>query len=369
MHEWTAYTCETFSTAWEFWKYQAPLIALEFRYVLDSMLALAALQASRQPIRQWIPMDGKMVLVRNPLYNESHSDRDLTHHWKLKGVDKKLLSSLSKPGDNVGDNAYLATKRSIEMLAVSRMYFDRAIDGHRKALADLTVANIESVYLTSIIVSFNALFTLSESEEDSTLPSLDPIQWLRLAKGTRFICGRWCELVGDSWINSAGVFYGKPDMTDDEELFSRTHKKPFERLLTWAQDFEAMTTEDKEAYEKALCYIGLIYKCVVEGTEHPMATCRRLVALPSRCPSRFVELVEARQPRAMAMLAHVFAIMKLIDDKVEWFIGIAERQIPQIYEQLPTGWRGLPMTWPMAISKGEVDREPKETQIDDILAL
>jgi hypothetical protein len=25
--------------------------------------------------------------------------------------------------------------------------------------------------------------------------------------------------------------------------------------------------------------------------------------------------------------------------------------------------------WPMAIASGEIDREPKETQIDDILAL
>lgn len=61
MHEWTAYTCTTFSTAWEFWRYQAPLIALEFRYVLDAMLALAALHASRQVPRQWIPLEGRSM--------------------------------------------------------------------------------------------------------------------------------------------------------------------------------------------------------------------------------------------------------------------------------------------------------------------
>lgn len=252
-------------------------------------------------------------------------------------IDKGLAFNIS----NSGNNAYLAAKRGHEMLAISRMYFDRAIDGHRRALANLSVENIEAVYLTSILVSFHSLFVLSESEEDSTLPSLDPIQWLRLAKGTRFICVRWEELVGPSWIASSGVFYGKPDMTDESELFKREHGRPFEKLLTWAEDFEAMTPEDKETYQKVLSYIGLIYKGVSEGTDTPMATCRRLVGMPSRNDPRFIDLVEAKQARALTMLAHVFACMKLIDNEVPWFRGIAERQVPKIYEQLPTGWRTM----------------------------
>lgn len=59
MHAWTAYTFRTFSTAWEFWGYQAPLIALEFRHVLDAMFALAALHESRQPSMQWAPTEAR----------------------------------------------------------------------------------------------------------------------------------------------------------------------------------------------------------------------------------------------------------------------------------------------------------------------
>ena len=104
-------------------------------------------------------------------------------------------SDVAKRISSAGNNAYLAVNRSKEMLAVSRFYFDRAIDGHRRALSDLSIQNIEAIYLTSILVSFHAIFVLSESEEDSTLPSLDPLQWMRLTKGTRFICARWEELV------------------------------------------------------------------------------------------------------------------------------------------------------------------------------
>ena len=281
----------------------------------------------------------KVVEIRNPMYNPAHPDRSLTDRWKLPhlGVDQALATKVT----NAGNNDYLASRRSQEMLNISRMYFDRAIDGHRKALANLSAENIEAIYVTSILVSFHALFVLSESEEDSTLPSLDPIQWLRLAKGTRFICSRWAELVGPSWIQSSGVFYGKPDMSDEAELFDRQHSKPFEKLLTWAEDFEAMTPADKQTYQKVLSYIGLIYKGVSEGTDDPMGTSRRLVGMPSRNDPRFIDLVDAKQPRALTMLAHAFACMKLIDDRVPWFRGIAERQVPKIYEQLPTGWRAM----------------------------
>ena len=309
-----------------------------------------------------------MVPIRDPLYNPAHPDKNLTNAvWKrLEDSDKAIINADWVA--NAGIKAYLEAKRSHEMLNAFRVYFDRAIDGHRTAIANLTVENIESVYITSILVSFAALFTLSENEGDTMFPSLDPVQWVRLAQGTRFICDRWRDLVGPSWIAASGVFYGKPDLTDDFELFKSEHGLPFGKVLTWAEDFETMTADDRETYQKALSYIGLIYKGIIEGTDEPLATCRRLTAMPSRLPPRFGELVVVRQPRAFTMLAHIFACMKLISDKASWFRGIAERQVPKIYEQLPVGWREM-MAWPMAVANGEVDREPKETQIHDILLL
>lgn len=111
--------------------------------------------------------------------------------WKLEGIDRDYSQQVT----HSGNRAWLNTKCRPQMLTVSRFYFDRAIEGHRKALDDLSVENIESVYMTSILVSFHAVFVLSESEEDTTLPSLDFLQWMRLAKGTRYICARWYDLV------------------------------------------------------------------------------------------------------------------------------------------------------------------------------
>lgn len=59
----------------------------------------------------------------------------------IERINERLISSRVT---NAGNNAYLAAKRSHEMLTASRMYFDRAIDGHRKALATLSIENIEA---------------------------------------------------------------------------------------------------------------------------------------------------------------------------------------------------------------------------------
>ena len=157
-------------------------------------------------------------------------------------------------------------------------------------------------------------------------------------------------------------------MTDTTDLFNTEHGRPFLKLLTYAEDFESITPEDRQVYQDVISYIGAIYKGISEESEPPMASCRRIIALPSRNDPRFIDFVEAKQPRAFVILAHLFACMKLIAGSVPWFEGIAERQIPRVYEQVPTGWRAM-LAWPLAVMSGEIDREPRETSIDDILTL
>jgi hypothetical protein len=174
--------------------------------------------------------------------------------------------------------------------------------------------------------------------------------------------------VGPSWIDASGVFYGKPDLTNATELYNTEHGRPFLKLLTWAEDFETITPEDRKVYQDVISYVGLVYKGISEGTESEMASCRRIIATPSRNDPRFIDLLEAKQPRALVIMAHLFACMKLIADKVAWFEGVAERQIPRIRAQLPNGWMPM-LAWPTAVMSGDIEREPKETYIDDILSL
>lgn len=307
-----------------------------------------------------------MVEVQNPVRSPHEPEPDSSEPWKLKNVEYENI--LAESVTNAGNNAFLASKGSSEMVGISRMYFDRAIDGHRKAIPNPTLENIEAIYCSSVLVSICALFTLSESEDDSMLPAVDPVQWLRLARGTIFFTKRWQDMVGENWLSTSGTYYGQLDKAEADELFDRDNEKPFAKLLTWREDFAAMPLEDQEAYQKTLAYIGLIYKGIVDDTDTPLATCRRILAMPSRCPPRFVNLAEAKQPRALAMLAYVFATMKLRERVTPWFRGIAERQVPKIYEQLPHAWRDM-MAWPRAVVRGEFNKDPMETHIGDILVL
>lgn len=359
MHEWTAYTCASFSTEVDFWRYQAPLSAMEHRLVLDAMFGLAALHLSRRSSNQWIHMAGRVVPLRDPVHSPSHTAPEL-----LAGNGAGAMS----PATVANNAALLEAKRSRDMLVNARKYFDRAIDGHQRAVQAITQDNVEAVYVTSILVSFHALFTLSESEEDPTLPSLDPLFWLRLADGTRYLCEVWRGFVGDEWIENSGVYFGRTKLTDEEALFHQEQGKPFQQLLTFAEDFESLSSEDKEVYQKAVGYLALIHKSISQGTDDALVNCRRLVAMPSRLPKRFNEFIEARAPRAMVILGHAFATMKLISDKVPWFRTIAEKQIPSIFAALPAGWREL-MTWPMKVAEGKITQGTEEADIRDILSL
>jgi hypothetical protein len=357
MHHWTAYTCRTFSIAWEFWQCQAPLLAMRYRYCFDAMLALAALHASRQVPRRWLPLEGRLESIPNGFTNADNHPHE-HEEWKLRpdviAAYKKAMTAASAKAA-FGDSNQ-AARQSLKMLLVAHAYFDRAIDEHRRALANLTAENIEATYVTSVMVAFNALFTLGGLEQPRALPPPEPGMWFRLSSGTALICQRWKELVGPGWIKSSGVFYGKPDMSDEQALFDPEHGKPLWNLITTLDDYVAVSHEDRVVYQKAVSYTGLIFKAMYDGTDEPLVTSRRIIAMPARLPIRFAQMVEEKQPHAMAILAHVFATMRLIEHEVDWYVGIAQAQIPIIHQSLPREWKGL-VDWPLAVAAGQIGPE------------
>lgn len=144
--------------------------------------------------------------------------------------------------------------------------------------------------------------------------------------------------------------HGEPDLSDSDELFHPVHMEPFKYLLSNV-DGDEIIEEDRIAYEHALSYVGLIYKGIVQSLDSPLATGRRCNAMPASVPLRFLDLVEANRPRAMAIMAHTFASMHLIQDRYPWFKGIAGHQIPIICRSLPQQWLEF-VQWPMQVIQG-----------------
>lgn len=241
------------------------------------------------------------------------------------------------------------------LLQKARQYFEAALIGQGEALAHICEENAEAVFATSGLLSVYALAALRDGDEllegggrlagEPTSPFAGVLQWLRLASGSRII---WLE--SSKWFERnermRALLQAPEFFTEDEVILRDENLHPFGSLLTWAAEYEYMTETDRLTYEKTVKYLGVVYRATTVDREDPMASLRRIIALPSRVPPKLRELVEEQRPRALCVLAHVFGIIKMVNGDLQYNKGIAERQVPLIWERVPVGWREC-MRWPM----------------------
>ena len=204
MHEWNTQVPQSFSTAWEFWQRQAPLIAFEHRYVLDSLLCLAALHAHRRQPQQWLALEERMA----PMIEEQTTTRNATlangqeshQSWRLPGETDTSENSNVRSRLRL-DNLALEQQRR-EMLRVARIYFDRALAGQNKALPAIDAKSGEACYLASLCLTWAGLFFLGEDQDDSDPWLSDPIQWARIAHGSRVVVSYMIDIASAHRENS-----------------------------------------------------------------------------------------------------------------------------------------------------------------------
>jgi hypothetical protein len=253
------------------------------------------------------------------------------------------------PASQYDFRIFLAGNTPQEMRRRSIYYLHRAIKGVRESLTDDRDRDYESLIVGSSLITINAMFLLAENDsEDEEVSEFTEDLWLRLGVGPRELSWQWLNVTSESRVVILGVDGIKPDPTDVDEMFNPEAAAPFRSLLDWGAEFEYLTSEDEDAYLKTISYLGVIYRAIRDRSETPLATSRRFNIFPSRVPARFIDLALQKKPRAMVVLAHTFALMKLLARDVDWFEGIAEKQIPVIYDGLPQGWRA-PMQWPLDV--------------------
>jgi hypothetical protein len=126
----------------------------------------------------------------------------------------------------------------------------------------------------------------------------------------------------------------------------------FEGILTQKlPSGDTWDEETKEAYEKALSYVGSVQKAIDRG-EPIYAICRRIQAFPLVMPPKYIDLVTMQRPRALVVLAHFFATVA--QARGVWWLGesrrgedsMARREIRAISRAIPKEWYGQ-MIWPM----------------------
>ncbi|KAK5684756.1 hypothetical protein LTS10_002830 [Elasticomyces elasticus] len=294
MYEWTAHVAGSLAPAPEsFWRDRATLIAMEHRPLLNAIFALSALR--------------------------------------------------------VAMNATSASENA-SLRASAMLYFGQAARSVHEDLQSTTVKSIEAVYLASVLLSFFALASLAGS---TGLPHSDLDLWLQTSIMVQSARSRLLELPGTETLQSSDMPYGNASLTEERQAYDKDRGRPFIHLLTFAAEHENMTKEDEDVYIALLGCLSVLFHVVNGRVDSPARVCQRLAALPSTLPARLSTLVAAKTPRALVMLAHAIALMQLVEHEVNWLRGIANRQVRQIYDNIPLAWKER-MSWPMMIVEGNI---------------
>jgi len=142
----------------------------------------------------------------------------------------------------------------------------------------------------------------------------------------------------------------------NESFFAPELRDRFRGVLT--QKIPSNDTwdhETREAYEKALSYIGSIQSAIDKG-EPMYVTYRRVQCFAVFVPRRFIDLAEEQRPRALVILAHFFAAVCQLPSI--WWTGDGEgdseptskREIRAISGVLPAEWQSQ-LIWPLDMAE------------------
>ncbi|KAH6674923.1 hypothetical protein B0J14DRAFT_24250 [Halenospora varia] len=227
-----------------------------------------------------------------------------------------------------------------EMADIHRIYFNAAVSEHRHVIQDINPQNSEAVCLSTILIGLPAFTFLQNTEIGSYSP---PLQLFHLMEGNVVVFQTALPMLSEgSKVRS--VMNAKPNIVDFRDSPMEDYLKPFSKLTQWRAPGEEIDSKNQESYDFMLGFIGAIHVKIEEGWDKRQL--RRLYySLITLTPSKFVERLQERNPRALVILAYYFSLAKAMDD-VWWMRGIAERETLGIQSILPEHWQWA-MAWPL----------------------
>ena len=237
------------------------------------------------------------------------------------------------------------TDKSKDLAKVHRRYLNTAVREQRDAISNLSASNADAVFMAALLISYQSLKLIPEQ---STLSAYTPpVQWLRMAKAVSTITRATLPMAqSDSMMARLLSYLTEPDLRDEMAMFNPAYRKPFEALLDWDRYPEPFLDSDiKNTYERALAYVGGTYSALL-NKDAPRIMIRRVLCLGVLVPTRFIELVEHRRPRALVILAHHLAMAQAVEEHW-WLHGVADIVVKGIESILPSEWQWA-MAWPLS---------------------
>lgn len=221
----------------------------------------------------------------------------------------------------------------------SHMYMARAIRSHNENLQEgINEENADSVLAVASLILFHASVNqpyLNGPEEGYRLP----LHWFRPYQGAAAFCITIWPLIKDRHIGKLlrSRLTSWPPTTPFVSTSTATSE--FDFLLD-DLDINAIDSETIEIYRLAVANLSYIFSSPQYDT---------LLRFPAIVSARFIELLEAKDPRTLAIAGYFFMLLK-IARPLWWVDGAPEREFRAIMAFLPRDWWHV-MAW--AISEFE----------------
>ncbi|KAE8448755.1 hypothetical protein EG329_008971 [Mollisiaceae sp. DMI_Dod_QoI] len=230
-----------------------------------------------------------------------------------------------------------------ELLVTRQSYRGLALRKHRQAVALLSSETADAVCYASTLVLIDAFACLQDRPLNPWTP---PMEWIQMARGSGSVLAVAYDRINN--FQTAKIMLlseAEPKLHDGPALFADDNRRRLEHLLAYDLSSEVWDEETRQAYEKALNYIGGV-QLAIEAGEHRLAILKRIMAFALLGPKRFYAFVEEKRPRALVILAHFFVLCSNMEDI--WWVGkVAQREVQGIQRILPEEWQEL-MRVPLA---------------------
>ncbi|KAI4111692.1 MAG: hypothetical protein LQ338_008352, partial [Usnochroma carphineum] len=236
--------------------------------------------------------------------------------------------------------SHLRPERAADYQHIAITHQDRALGPFQAAMTNMTESNCHAFFaLSSLIVVYEFASPRTPGSLAFTYESKDSTNWLSMIRGVNSILmpsWPWVENGPLRGLLQPGVF---------DTSITRLPKAADHQLRQLAELCETAAGGDEavEAYKEA---VKALRKCFAKIFTRSSVECEIGTAFtwPVEVPDKFIQLLQARAPEALVILAHYCVVLHHLDN-YWWLNGWATHVMESIYSELSESWRDW-IQWP-----------------------
>ncbi|KAH7026455.1 uncharacterized protein B0I36DRAFT_352308 [Microdochium trichocladiopsis] len=256
-----------------------------------------------------------------------------------------------------------ATPHDQQLVRASHSYMAATLSEYAASLSKgITKSNAEALFLTAALIAFQSTASRVFVRDEGVIGSKDepsryqiPLSWFHSFQGVKAVVASSWQFLRDSGIvltiieaqPALNLHFGEHTSTHFGHLLEGLDKEILESGES--PEDQALTAQ---AYQHAVAVMNWVHR--IPKTAAPLV----FLATVSK---RFIDLLEAKRPRALAILANYFGLLKLLD-RLWWLKGVSRREIIGIISLFDPDdefwWPKL--QWPLRIAVYDGDVIPTE---------